>query len=130
MTMAQLEHANITVGDPQRTAQMLTDLFGWHIRWQGAVQDGAGYSIHVGTQTSYLAIYAPKGASDLKKARRNYDTRGGLNHLGIVVDDLDAVQSRVEKQGYTIHNHADYEPGRRFYFLDEDGIEFEVISYA
>ncbi|MEM7190453.1 MAG: VOC family protein, partial [Pseudomonadota bacterium] len=24
----------------------------------------------------------------------------------------------------------DYEPGRRFYFADHDGIEFEVVSYA
>ena len=25
--------------------------------------------------------------------------------------------------------HDDYEPGRRFYFFDWDGIEFEVVSY-
>jgi hypothetical protein len=25
--------------------------------------------------------------------------------------------------------HADYAPGRRFYFLDPDGIEYEVVSY-
>jgi glyoxylase I family protein len=24
---------------------------------------------------------------------------------------------------------TDYEPGRRFYYNDEDGIEFEVVSY-
>ncbi len=32
--------------------------------------------------------------------------------------------------GSQTHSHADYEPGRRFYFHDEDGIEFEVVSYA
>ena len=27
--------------------------------------------------------------------------------------------------------HArDYEPGRRFYFFDPDGIEYEVVSYS
>ena len=26
-------------------------------------------------------------------------------------------------------NHGDYDPGRRFYFLDPDGIEYEIISY-
>ncbi|MGJ8556368.1 MAG: VOC family protein, partial [Sulfitobacter geojensis] len=26
-------------------------------------------------------------------------------------------------------NHADYEPGRRFYFHDTDGVEFEVVQY-
>jgi glyoxylase I family protein len=29
----------------------------------------------------------------------------------------------------TTHNHDDYEPGRRFYYNDEDGIEFEVVNY-
>jgi hypothetical protein len=24
----------------------------------------------------------------------------------------------------------DYEPGRRFYFLDWDGIEFELVNYG
>ena len=32
--------------------------------------------------------------------------------------------------GYEPCNHADYDPGRRFYFDDEDGIEFEVVSYG
>ena len=49
---------------------------------------------------------------------------------GIVVDDLDAVETKVRTLGYATHSHADYEPGRRFYFDDENGIEFEVVSYA
>ena len=27
-------------------------------------------------------------------------------------------------------SNAGYEPGRRFYFLDLDGIEYEVVSYS
>jgi len=30
----------------------------------------------------------------------------------------------------TPSGHGDYEPGRRFYFYDWDGIEFEMVSYA
>jgi len=33
--MAHLEHVNITVADPKRTAAVLMDLFDWHIRWEG-----------------------------------------------------------------------------------------------
>jgi len=47
-----------------------------------------------------------------------------------VVDDLDSVEDRVKAAGFTTGNHGDYEPGRRFYFHDADGIEFEVVSYA
>jgi len=46
-----------------------------------------------------------------------------------VVDDLDAVETRVKDAGFATHSHADYEPGRRFYFNDADNIEIEVVTY-
>jgi catechol 2,3-dioxygenase-like lactoylglutathione lyase family enzyme len=53
-----------------------------------------------------------------------------LNHIGLEVDDPDAIEARVIAAGLRPFGHADYEPGRRFYFLDPDGIEYEVVSYA
>ena len=35
----------------------------------------------------------------------------------------------VKDAGFEPHSHGDYEPGKRFYFDDENGIEFEVVSY-
>ena len=126
--MARLEHLNVTVADPAATAAMLDAVFGWKIRWQGASIHN-GLTIHVGEAETYLALYAPpEGAQDM--AGDSYHTRAGLNHLGIVVEDLDAVESRLQAQGYAPHSHADYEPGQRFYFHDENGIEFEVVSYT
>jgi len=43
---------------------------------------------------------------------------------------LEAVEARVKAEGFVPHNHADYEPGRRFYFDGPDGIEYEVVSYS
>ncbi|WP_420801970.1 hypothetical protein [Sphingomonas cavernae] len=37
---------------------------------------------------------------------------------------------KVKAAGLTPFAHADYAPGRRFYFLDHDRIEFEIVSYA
>ncbi|MEM6460620.1 MAG: VOC family protein [Pseudomonadota bacterium] len=127
MTEAMLEHANITVSDPERTAQCLCDLFGWTIRWKGKAIHG-GMSIHVGSKSSYLALYAP--GTKTARAPSSYATTGGLNHIGIVVDDLEMTERRVAAAGFEPHSHADYEPGRRFYFHDDDGIEFEVVSYV
>ena len=124
---ASLEHTNLSVSDPARTAQMLVDLFGWHIRWQGPAL-GDGLSIHVGTEDAYLAIYGQPGKMREGK-ESSYVTVGGLNHIGVVVDDLDAAEAKVSAAGFTPHSHADYEPGRRFYFDDHDGIEFEVVTY-
>ena len=47
-----------------------------------------------------------------------------------MVDDLDAVEAKVVQAGYEPYSHADYEPGRRFYFNDADGVEFEVVAYS
>ncbi|NJM29910.1 MAG: VOC family protein [Rhizobiales bacterium] len=122
-----LEHVNITVSDPEATALWLRDVFGWKLRWKGTAIHG-GTTYHVGNETSYLAIYSRGGAA--KRFENDYRTVGGLNHVGIAVEDLDAIEQRVLQHGFQTHSHADYEPGRRFYFDDGDGIEFEVVSYA
>lgn len=123
---AALEHINLTVGNPRRTAALLIDLFGWHIRWEGASMDD-GYTVHVGTDTQYLALYAT--GTPAKSEEENYKTLNGLNHIALTVDDLDEMAERVRKAGFEPFNFGDYEPGRRFYFHDHDGIEFEIVSY-
>ena len=126
MPSLRIEHVNVTVTDPERTAHLMEQLFGWHVRWQGPARDG-GRSVHVGTDEHYLALYTGKGVTygpdDFAKGRP-------LNHIGVEVDDLDAIEARVLSAGLEPFNHGDYDPGRRFYFLDPDGIEYEVVSYA
>lgn len=122
----ELEHANITVADPEATARWMAEVFGWHIRWQGAAKNN-GFTIHIGSAQSYLALYSPKVAT--AKAESSYVTTGGLNHLAMTVDDIDEMEKRVKAAGFITGNHADYEPGRRFYFHDDNGIEFEVVQY-
>jgi catechol 2,3-dioxygenase-like lactoylglutathione lyase family enzyme len=126
MNSAILEHVNVTVSDPERTANQLCELFGWHIRWQGASLMG-GRTVHVGKDDSYLALYTPTKA--VSRNGSSYIVRGGLNHIGVVVDDLVETEQRVLAAGFKTHNHGDYEPGRRFYFNDHDDIEFEVVHY-
>ncbi len=127
--MTRLEHVNVTVADPDATAALLSDLFGWRTRWKGGSIHG-GRSIHVGDDDTYVAVYSgPEGVSETASSS-SYTTRGGMNHIGVVVDDLDAVEEKVKAHGYAPHSHADYEPGRRFYFHEENGIEIEVVSYA
>ena len=122
-----LEHVNLTVRDSARTAEKLCAIFGWEIRWRGpTILDG--YAHHVGTEDRYLALYSPKQSDDGSKG--GFDRIGRLNHVGVVVDDLDEIERRVIAAGYEPRSHQDYEPGRRFYFYDEDDIEYEVVSYA
>jgi len=126
MNSAVLEHVNVTVSDPVKTAKMLCDLFGWKIRWSGDSING-GKTVHVGSEGSYVALYSPKGATNATGS--SYEDLGGLNHIAVVVKDLDAVEARVKAIGFTPENHGSYEPGRRFYFHDYDNIEYEVVAY-
>ena len=126
MTQATLEHVNITVSNPKRTAQKLHDIYDWKIRWEGDAIDN-GYTYHVGSDDCYLAIYSQGRTIDPN--HESYKLLGGLNHIAIVVDDLDGTEERVLQAGYKTFSHGDYEPGRRFYYRDEDDIEFEVVSY-
>jgi catechol 2,3-dioxygenase-like lactoylglutathione lyase family enzyme len=125
MSFAKIEHVNVTVSDPDRAARLMHDLFGWRVRWEGPAMSG-GRSVHVGSDDNYIALYAPAGGAD---PARDFAKGRPLNHVGVEVDDLDTTEARVIAAGLTPFSHGDYDPGRRFYFLDPDGIEFEVVSY-
>ena len=125
MASLRLEHVNVTVRDPARTAQLMERLFGWHVRWQGDARDG-GRSIHVGSDQYYLALYS--GGRTARTAE-GFAKGRPLNHIGVEVEDIEAIEARVVEAGLEPYAHDDYEPGRRFYFLDPDGIEYEIVSY-
>lgn len=123
MPQGTIEHVNLTVSDIERSSVLLQQLLGWHERWRGPAM-GDGETIHVGDEVRYLALYTDR------KPRGPYEKGAPLNHVGFQVDDLDAAERVVLEAGLVSFGHDDYEPGRRFYFFDWDGIEFEVVSYA
>ena len=126
----KLEHVNMTVSNPQRSADLMRDLFGWHIRWEGPSMLG-GHTIHVGSENQYIALYTNE---DVKAANNGngpaFRKSQPLNHVAMTVDDLDGVEQKVLAAGLEPYGHDDYDPGRRFYFFDWNGIEFEVVSYV
>lgn len=125
--MARLEHVNLTVADPDAAAATLCALFDWKVRWAGPGM-ATGRTVHVGDDTSYVALFgfgAPKAGQ-----QDSHRTQGALNHIAVVVDDIDATEARVKAAGFVPVNHANYEPGRRFYFVEKNGVEIEVVSYA
>ena len=126
MSSLRIEHVNITVVDSERSSALMEALFDWHIRWSGRSQNG-GRTIHVGSNDHYVAFHTPGDTAQVAEA---FAKGRPLNHIAVEVDDLEAIEARVIAAGLRPFSHADYEPGRRFYFLDPDGIEYEVVSYA
>ena len=122
----RLEHVNVSSPNPQQTSNWMEKVFDLQILWQGETVDN-GYTIHIGNADSYFAIYIP--GLKITPYQRCYSMSGHVNHIGIVVDDLDEIERCVKSVGFETHIHADYEPGRRFYFYDDTGLEIEVVSY-
>ena len=125
MTTPRIEDVNITVRDAGRTARLMQDLFGWKVRWQGPTRDG-GLTIHVGSDDHYLALHTGR---DRTYSAAHFAKGQPFNHVGVEVDDLGAIEAKVVAAGLAPFGHDNYDPGKRFYFLDPDGIEFEVVSY-
>lgn len=120
-----LEHANVTVKDLGQSIDFYHDLLGFEVRWRGTTSSGNA-AAHVGTDRFYLAMFE---ASRNGEVDHDYESPG-LNHVGFVVDDLDAKKEHLMKLGVGIHLEGDYEPGRRFYFYDPSGLEVELVEYA
>ncbi|MCW8129116.1 MAG: VOC family protein, partial [Planctomycetota bacterium] len=90
----------------------------------GGVHNGNRW-VHVGTHETYIALN--EGAQRAKSDA--YET-SGINHLGYVVDDAEAVKQRLLKAGFKEgfvppeHPHR-----RRVYLFDSDGFEWEFVQY-
>jgi len=126
MNQINLEHLNLTVTDPDATADLLCKLFGWQIRWAGEAMDG-GYTVHVGSQDTYLALYTN---SDVQGRTGNGSHIGNLNHFAVQVDKLSEIEQRVVANHLQPFSFQNYPPGERFYFMLPDDIEVEVVSYS
>ncbi|WP_428772960.1 VOC family protein [Vibrio sp.] len=122
-----VEHANITVSNLEQTLQFIqTALPEFKIRHQGKNDQRW---CHIGTDSSYLAIQE-QGPADKPPGQSTpyYDI--GINHIGIVVEDVSEIEQRLLKQGYRQNPQgADETFRRRIYFFDSDGIEWEFIQY-
>ena len=58
-----------------------------------------GFSVHVGNEAQYIALYCP--AEPLTALRDPHGVKGGLNHIGICVSDIDETEAKVKMMGFT-----------------------------
>jgi len=130
---ARLEHANINVRSIDEAVQFLTAAFPeFRVRGRGE-RDGQPW-LHVGTESSYLALNEFQDQSEVDGAESVPAAKGfgrePLNHLGFVVDDAEALATRLVSAGY---QEGFVAPPHRYrirkYFLDADGNEWEFVEY-
>jgi catechol 2,3-dioxygenase-like lactoylglutathione lyase family enzyme len=120
-----LDHVNMSVADLNQTISFYQQLLGMRVRWRGTTPSGLE-AAHIGDERSYLALFEI-GERERKEA--SYSELG-LNHFGLVVDDLDEAKRKLASLNIEPTMEADYEPGRRLYFLDPNGVEVELVEYG
>ena len=126
----RLEHANITVASIDEVVTFLTAAFPqFNVRGSSQSEtDGREKRwLHVGTHETYIALeeIIPPFETDRKAYREP-----GINHVGFVVDDLDALIRRLQDAGYETSDLAEDVPYRkRTYIFDKSGNEWEFVQY-
>ncbi len=123
-----IEHANITVKSITESGRLLQAAFpAFRIRGEGDSLDK--HWVHIGDDVTYLTLNEPleKSGTLLEK---DY-TLSGLNHVAFVVDDLDAVNQRLQAAGYANDEKFQEESStrRRHYYVDGNGLEWEFVQY-
>jgi catechol 2,3-dioxygenase-like lactoylglutathione lyase family enzyme len=124
----RLDHANLTVRDPEAMIHFLVTAFpDFRVRGRGG--DCAGWAwVHVGNDETYLALLSAEGAGG--KAFVPYAGSPGLNHLGFAVDDVAALRERLLAAGYRETTTPNAHPHRRrVYFADAEGNDWEFVEY-
>lgn len=123
-----LEHVNLTVSDLDAAARFYGELLGLKTRWRREPDAAETPAIHIGDDRSYLALFQADSAKAGRLDEPEY-SRVGFNHVGFVVEDLDAKVAWLAERGIETEIEHAYEPGRRAYFYDPDGIEVELVEY-
>lgn len=127
--MTQLEHANITVPDVDAALRFLqTAAADFSIRKDGVAELGYRW-VHVGNDHSYIALQAAHNDAKAELPHEPY-VNYGINHLGLIVSDAIAVETKLRKAGYRQNGpliNDSYR--RRIYFYDDAGFEWELVEY-
>ena len=127
---AYLEHANLTVPDIEAAIAFLKVVEPQIEVWHDASREGIYRWAHVGVGRCYIALQEPHIGSVPRDDRRPYKDFG-INHLGWVVPDLDAVIRRLEEGGYRKGIPGEENPYRkRAYYHDSAGFEWELVEYS
>ncbi len=126
--MPYLEHANVTVRKIEDSLSFLKIACPtFKVRSKGARADGGGNWLHFGNDEFYIAF--EERTEPVAKIENLY-TQAGVNHLGLVVEDMDRIVNDLDAAGFRKGIPGeDIESRRRRYYFDDNGFEWELVEY-
>lgn len=124
---SRLEHANLTCASiDEMLAFVQAAAPDWTVRGEDRPVAETRRWLHVGDDETYLALEEREPNSPSPHVTYEHH---GLNHLGMVVDDMAALDARMEAGGYRRGAMWDNDVRLRHYWFDPDGNEWEFVEY-
>jgi catechol 2,3-dioxygenase-like lactoylglutathione lyase family enzyme len=124
MKLIRFEHINLSCHDLDRAKQFYQTIFpDWYVRVEGT-NNGTRW-MHLGNNQFYLAMQANP---EQERVHRIYEDIG-INHVGWVIDDGEAMKSWLDKNGIEYYTMTSPETKHRIYVTDPDGNEVELVEY-
>lgn len=120
--MQILEHVHLGVKNLATTEEFLSAALPGFSRRGSGYAEGYGNWVHIGGQDNYIALTETDVELDPKS----------LRHIGLVVDDIDAVIRRLEAVGRSPSDASalnSHPFRRRVYYRDDNGIHWEFVQY-
>lgn len=128
-----LEHINLRVPSISKTQHFLAAAFANFCERGRGLHPHFGLWSHFGNNTQYIALLQNPDESEPSKVRGfKHDDNYRLMHIAFVVEDIEALMTRLAEHGYKPYLDGDlnsHPHRRRVYYLDHNGIEFEFIQY-
>lgn len=127
--MTQIEHVNITVPNIDDAIAFLKVIApDFHVRKDSKLA-GTYRWAHIGNEKYYFALQEPHLDSVPRPRLQPYKNYG-MNHVALVVSNVEEVEQRLIANGYKKGIDTPVEKYRkRIYYYDKAGFEWEMVEY-
>lgn len=127
--MTKIEHLNITVPDIDEAVTFIK-IVAPDFEVRKDETPPASYRwVHIGNDEYYFALQQAHIGAKPKNPQKTYKNYG-VNHIALVVDDIDQIEIKLVESGYKRSIDTPLEKFRkRLYFFDHAGFEWELVEY-
>lgn len=127
--MTAIEHANITVPDIDVALKFLKIVAPDFVLRKDVKKEGHYRWAHIGNDSFYIALQEPHLVDEPTDGCTSYEN-SGVNHLALIVSDIDKIEQELVQAGYQKSVDTPVEKYRkRIYYYDNEGFEWELIEY-
>ena len=122
----QYHHGHIKAKDPRKTAQWWADMFGAKIQPERDMGGALFAPVELSGVVINISSPRPEETSDMGEG--DASLHYGLEHLGLLTDDLDTDLARLKEQGLEIFEVRESPQSKMAFVETPDKVRVELIQ--